>query len=93
MDSGQNPLEAARCGCKIFHGPNVSNFKEIYDYLKTLNGTKEVANTEELTSSLNKEFEQEKEKNVEIAEKIQNYGQNILNNMMSELKAYINNYK
>jgi 3-deoxy-D-manno-octulosonic-acid transferase len=93
MDSGQNPLEAARYGCKIFHGPNVSNFKEIYDYLKNLNGTKEVANTEELTLSLNKEFEQEKEKNVEIAEKIQNYGQNILNNMMSELKAYINNYK
>ena len=26
MNSGQNPIEPARHGCKIFHGPNVSNF-------------------------------------------------------------------
>ena len=31
---GQNPLEAARYGCNILHGPNVSNFKEIYSFLK-----------------------------------------------------------
>ena len=30
---GQNPLEAARFGCNILHGKNVSNFKEIYDFL------------------------------------------------------------
>ena len=28
------PLEAARYGCNILHGPNVSNFKEIYKFLK-----------------------------------------------------------
>ncbi len=31
---GQNPLEATRYGCNIFHGPNTFNFKEIYDFLK-----------------------------------------------------------
>ena len=31
---GQNPLEAAKYGCKILHGPNVWNFKEIYNLLK-----------------------------------------------------------
>ena len=36
-DSGQNPIEPARLGCKIFHGPNVSNFTEIYKYLKSGN--------------------------------------------------------
>ena len=35
-DSGQNPIEPARYGCKIFHGPNVSNFKEIYEFLGSL---------------------------------------------------------
>ena len=30
---GQNPIEPSKFGCKIFHGPNVSNFKEIYKYL------------------------------------------------------------
>ena len=34
MNSGQNPIEPARLGCKIFHGPNVTNFVEIYEYLK-----------------------------------------------------------
>ena len=33
---GQNPLEAARFGAKIFHGPNVDNFKDVYKLLGTL---------------------------------------------------------
>ena len=37
---GQNPLEAARYGCNILHGPNVSNFFEIYDFLKKNNVSK-----------------------------------------------------
>ena len=28
------PLEAARYGCCVFHGPHVSNFKEIYEHLQ-----------------------------------------------------------
>ena len=31
---GQNPLEAARYGCNILHGPNTHNFTEIYNFLK-----------------------------------------------------------
>ena len=31
---GQNPLEAARYGCCVFHGPHISNFKEIYEHLQ-----------------------------------------------------------
>ncbi len=31
---GQNPLEATRLGNYIINGPNIRNFKEIYDYLK-----------------------------------------------------------
>ena len=30
---GQNPLEAARYGAKIFHGKNVDNFKDVYKLL------------------------------------------------------------
>ncbi len=33
---GQNPLEAAKFGCKIIHGPHISNFKEIYKKLENL---------------------------------------------------------
>ena len=33
---GQNPLEPAKLGCKIIHGPNTSNFNEIYLKLKNM---------------------------------------------------------
>ena len=89
MNSGQNPIEPARLGCKIFHGPNVSNFIEIYEYLKMLGVTKEVNNSDELSLSLVEEFKEDKAKNDEIAKKIQNYGQNIFNNVIIELKKYI----
>ena len=90
-DSGQNPIEPARLGCKIFHGPYVSNFAETYAYLNKLGITKEINNSDELGLSLVEEFKQNKEKNQEIATKIENYGQNILNNVIIELKKYINN--
>ena len=88
-DGGQNPIEPARLGCKIFHGPYVSNFTETYDYLSKLGVAKKINNSEELSLSLVEELKDDKEKNSEIAEKIDNYGQNILNNVTMELKKYI----
>ena len=89
MDSGQNPIEPVRLGCKIFHGPNVSNFAEIYEYLRTLGVTKQVNNSNELSVSLIEEFEENKSEKSNIKEEIDNYGQNILNNVIKELKKYI----
>ena len=88
-DGGQNPIEPARLGCKIFHGPYVSNFAETYDYLSKLGVAKKINNSEELSLSLVEELKDDKEKNPEITEKIDNYGQNILNNVTMELKKYI----
>ena len=88
-DGGQNPIEPARMGCKILHGPYVSNFAETYEYLKTLNTTKEINNSNELSLSLVEEFKEDKAKNQEIGAIIENYGQNILNNVLIELKKYI----
>jgi 3-deoxy-D-manno-octulosonic-acid transferase len=88
-DSGQNPIEPARLGCKILHGPYVSNFAETYDYLKKLGVTKKINNANELSLSLVEELEIDEPKNHEIAGKIENYGQNILNNVIIELKKYI----
>ena len=88
-DSGQNPIEPARLGCKIFHGPYVSNFAEIYKYLNKLGVTKEINSSNELSISLVEEFKDDKPKNLEISDKIENYGQNILNNVTMEIKKYI----
>ena len=35
---GQNPIEPARLGCAILHGPNVHNFKDIYAALDESGG-------------------------------------------------------
>tara|TARA_B100001123_G_scaffold428062_1_gene544439 strand:+ start:745 stop:2010 length:1266 start_codon:yes stop_codon:yes gene_type:complete len=88
-DSGQNPIEPSRFGCKVFHGPNISNFKEIYDYLNSLGITKKINNYEELSRALVEEFQENKAKNHEIALKLENYGQNIFNNVTNELQKYI----
>ena len=88
---GQNPIEPSRSGCKIFHGPNVNNFKEIYAYLKSLGLANEISNMKDLAQSLVEEFNKDEENYNKIIEKINNYGQNILNNVISDIKKYINN--
>ena len=49
---GQNPLEAARFNCNILHGPNVSNFKEIYTSLKKNGVAVQVKNQNQLIKKL-----------------------------------------
>ena len=88
-DSGQNPIEPARLGCKVFHGPNVSNFKEIYEYLRSLDVTSKIFSFSELSQSLVEELKKEKINNDQIIKKIENYGQNTLNNVLEEIKIYI----
>ena len=88
-DGGQNPIEPARLGCKILHGPYVSNFAETYEYLRKLGVTKKINNSNELSLSLVEEFKEDKAKNQEITVKIESHGQNILNNTIIELKKYI----
>ena len=55
--SGQNPIDAAKLGCKIYHGSYVYNFQEIYDILKTKGVTKLIKNSDELAENLIKDLE------------------------------------
>ena len=50
---GQNPLEAARFGAKILHGPNTDNFKDVYKLLKSLKISKVINSSKQLASSIN----------------------------------------
>ena len=51
---GQNPLEATRYGCNILHGPNVTNFKEIFKYLGIKKISFEINNSKKMIKILNK---------------------------------------
>ena len=57
---GQNPLEAARYGCCVFHGPHISNFKEIYEHLQKKKISFKVKNQHHLTNLLQKKLDKKK---------------------------------
>jgi 3-deoxy-D-manno-octulosonic-acid transferase len=46
---GQNPIEAAKLGAAILHGPYVSNFTEIYAALDDVHGAEEINDVNKLT--------------------------------------------
>ena len=80
---GQNPLEAARFGAKILHGPNIDNFRDVYKLLKSFKITKRINTPKELASSIT--FRKNKIK----GNKIKNIGQNILKKTIKELDYFI----
>jgi 3-deoxy-D-manno-octulosonic-acid transferase len=43
---GQNPIEAAKLGCAILHGPHVANFAEVYHALDGAHGAVTVADAD-----------------------------------------------
>ena len=85
---GQNPLEASRYGCKTLHGPNISNFKEIYDLLKKLKITNKINSVNGMTSTIIDLLNNENNsKNIKI--KINNLGDKILKNTFKEIDLFI----
>lgn len=56
---GQNPLEPARLGCAIIHGPNVSNFSRICDELAQAGAARMVAQEEDLAGAVRDLLENE----------------------------------
>ena len=50
---GQNPLEAARYGCKILHGSNTWNFHEIYNLLNKIKVSHKVKNIRQMIKKIN----------------------------------------
>ena len=51
---GQNPLEAARFGCKILHGKYIHNFTEIYSLLKRAKQSEKINSQKHLDYVLRK---------------------------------------
>ena len=81
---GQNPLEALRYGCKVLHGPNVSNFKEIYYFLKKKGLSNKVNNLNQLVTKLDKNLK-EKIHSREIIQNLNKEGSKILDKTYKEI--------
>ena len=85
---GQNPIEAARYGCKILHGKNTWNFKEVYNLLNRYNVTDKINNLNQMKNRLESIFDN-KNTSKNIKNKIDNLGDKILRTTLKEIKSFI----
>ena len=85
---GQNPLEAAKYGCQILHGPNVWNFKEIYNFLKTHKVSNKITSSNQLYHKVGQLLSNKKDSK-KLQLKIKNLGSKILNLTLNEINFYM----
>ena len=84
---GQNPIEAAKFGCKIYHGPYVYNFKDIYEQLSKYKITEQINDEVLLSNKLSFDLNNEDLMiNQKAISDINNLGNRILNETFKELK-------
>jgi len=86
---GQNPIEAAKLGCKIFHGPYVYNFREVYDLLKSYGITEEINNEIELSRKIIKNLKNSNAKNQHQIDLLDNFGEKILKETITTIDKYL----
>ena len=86
---GQNPIDAAKLGCQIFHGPYIYNFKEIYDYLDNQKISEEINTPEILAEKLIKNFNSDLKENDKNRDKIKDYSNRIFKNVIEEYNKFI----
>ena len=89
---GQNPLEPARYGCRIIHGPNTWNFREIYQLLNKYGVSYKVNSTKKITDTINSMFKNSKnsKNSKDIKTKINDLGDRILDLTLKEINFLIN---
>ena len=85
---GQNPLEATRFGCNIVHGPNISNFKDIYKFLKREKISIRINNQKQMIKTIIKFFNKTSSPN-KMRKRFNLMGQKILKLTYSEIKSYL----
>ena len=87
---GQNPLEPARYGCNILHGPHIDNFKEIYKFLENINISKKIISYNQMKNYLEKILSKKKKnKNNQI--KLKLMGKKILSLTYRNVNSLIYN--
>jgi len=88
---GQNPIDAAKLGCKIYHGRYIYNFKEIYEILKKNNITQRIDNYTELSNYLINDLDTPKRQDNKISNLINSLGQKTLADTMKNINNFLFN--
>ena len=84
---GQNPLESAREGNYILHGPHIENFKEVYEMLKKLKITTRINSMKNMKFVVRQKINFLQRNTVN--KKLEYLGDKILNKNLYEIKKFI----
>ena len=84
---GQNPIEAARLGNRIIHGPNIENFIEVYNFLGKQRISTKITSYKSLENLIVK-FDRKKNYSQQIIKKLAYTGNQILLNNEKEINKY-----
>ncbi len=88
---GQNPIEAAKLGCKIYHGPYVYNFQEIYDLFKSLKISEKITDELELSEKLYKDLTTAKKEKNKSTKNLDFLGKKVLDKSIKEIDKILQN--
>ena len=89
--AGQSPIEAAKQQCKIYHGPYVYNFEEIYKILRDQKISRQVKNAEELSKNLANDLRGPDKQINKISNPIKSLGQRTLSDTMKLVEKFLYN--
>ena len=88
---GQSPIEAAKLNCKIYHGPYIYNFEEIYKIFEKKNISKKINNIGELVENLSLDLKDPVKQKGEISESINELGNKTLSSTMRLVDNFLKN--
>ncbi len=86
---GQNPIEAAKLECKVYHGPFVYNFEDIYKILEKNNISKKVENFEELSKNLSLDLKNPQKQNHENKDLLNTLGEKTFTDTMMLIDNFL----
>ncbi|SNY92128.1 3-deoxy-D-manno-octulosonic-acid transferase [Cohaesibacter sp. ES.047] len=92
---GQNPIEPARLGCAILHGPHTGNFGDIYEALDRIGGAERLNSERDLIQTLARLFSSSAEvhRRSELARQALRPFAGALDRTMMELTPFLNPLK
>ena len=88
---GQSPIDAAKLGCSIYHGPYVYNFQEIYKFLEKNKISRETNNTKDLANMVLFNFENNYKNRDKFSLLINNLGQQTLDGTIKKINKFLLN--